>query len=148
MTVTGWGVVPTYTKHDCLDHVSSASTMASFGPFQNFGRGVTVKTVLLFHRLSLGPVQTLVHSPIASMYGIFWVVPLPSNSHHQDCYVCSRGSQPKPSFATGILGGGDNPRSMTPYIYHKNQPNGMLGEWSPWIVNKLTQPSWTLKNKV
>ena len=35
-----------------------------------------------------------------------WVVPPPSNSHHQDYYIFSRGSQPKPSFATGILGGG------------------------------------------
>ena len=38
--------------------------------------------------------------------GFLWVVPLPSNSHHQDHYFFSRGSQPKPSFATGILGGG------------------------------------------
>ncbi len=37
---------------------------------------------------------------------ICWVVPPPSNSHHQDYYIFSRGSQPKPSFATGILGGG------------------------------------------
>ena len=36
---------------------------------------------------------------------IDWVVPPPSNSQHQDCYIFSRGSQPKPSFATGILGG-------------------------------------------
>ena len=39
---------------------------------------------------------------------IGWVVPLPSNSHHQDYYILSRKSQPKPitpSFATGILGG-------------------------------------------
>ncbi len=27
-------------------------------------------------------------------------------SHHQDYYIFSRESQPKPSFATGILGGG------------------------------------------
>ena len=35
---------------------------------------------------------------------------LPSNSHHQDCYVFSRGSRTKPSFATGILGGGHIPK--------------------------------------
>ena len=35
---------------------------------------------------------------------IFLVVPSPSNSHHQDYYICSREFQPKPSFATGILG--------------------------------------------
>ena len=34
-----------------------------------------------------------------------WVVPLPSKSHHQNYYISSRGSQPNPSFATGILGG-------------------------------------------
>ena len=38
--------------------------------------------------------------------GITWVVPPPSNSHHQDYYIFSRGSQPRTSFATGILGGG------------------------------------------
>ena len=37
---------------------------------------------------------------------IVWVVPPPSKSHHQDYYIFSRESQPKPSFATGILGGG------------------------------------------
>ena len=31
--------------------------------------------------------------------------PPPSNSHHQDYYIFSGESQPKPSFATGILGG-------------------------------------------
>ncbi len=39
-------------------------------------------------------------------YNIRWVWPPPSNSHHQDYYILSRGSRPKPSFATGILGGG------------------------------------------
>ena len=34
----------------------------------------------------------------------------PSNSHHQDYYIFSRGSRTKPSFAT--LGGGQ------PKIYH------------------------------
>ena len=29
-----------------------------------------------------------------------------NNSDHQEYHVFSRGSQPKPSFATGILGGG------------------------------------------
>ena len=29
----------------------------------------------------------------------------PPASHHQDCYVLSRESKPKPLFATGILGG-------------------------------------------
>ncbi len=40
------------------------------------------------------------------LYVIYWVVPPPSNSDHQDYYVFSRGSQAKPSFATGILGEG------------------------------------------
>ena len=38
--------------------------------------------------------------------GIPWVVPPHNNSRHQDYYIFSRGSQPKPSFTTGILGGG------------------------------------------
>ena len=32
--------------------------------------------------------------------GLHWVVPLSSNSDHQDCFMFSRGFQPKPSFAT------------------------------------------------
>ena len=32
--------------------------------------------------------------------------PSQDSSHHQDYYIFSRESQPKPSFATGILGGG------------------------------------------
>ena len=36
-----------------------------------------------------------------------WVIPLPNNSHYQDCYIFRfRGSQSKPSFATGNPGGG------------------------------------------
>ncbi len=39
---------------------------------------------------------------------IYWVVPLAQDaSHHQDHYIFSRGSQL--SFATNIVGGGDNP---------------------------------------
>ncbi len=45
--------------------------------------------------------------PLEHLLHIAWVVPLPSNSHHQDCYVFSRGSY-KPSFATAT-GRGDNP---------------------------------------
>ena len=37
---------------------------------------------------------------------ITWVVPLPSNSHHQDCDIFCRGSRTKPSFATFFLGWG------------------------------------------
>ena len=44
--------------------------------------------------------------------GICWVLPPPSNSHHQDYYIFSRESQPKPSFAT-VTGRGDNPRYVT-----------------------------------
>ena len=32
--------------------------------------------------------------------------PTQDASHHQDYYIFSRESQPKPSFVTGILGGG------------------------------------------
>ena len=37
---------------------------------------------------------------IFSINSVTWVVPPPSNSHHQDYYIFSRESQPKPSFAT------------------------------------------------
>ena len=35
-----------------------------------------------------------------------WSYNPPTNSHHQDYYIFSRESRTKPSFATGILGGG------------------------------------------
>ena len=41
--------------------------------------------------------------------GLIWVVPLPSNSDHQDYEPCLVGDSYKPSFAT-ITGKGDNPR--------------------------------------
>ncbi len=44
----------------------------------------------------------------------------PSNSHHQDCYGFSRGSQPKPSLAT-VTGRGDNPMD------HIKTKHDMLG---------------------
>ena len=37
---------------------------------------------------------------IFSINSVTWVVTPPSNSHHQDYYIFSRESQPKPSFAT------------------------------------------------
>ena len=54
---------------------------------------------------------------------IIWVVPPPSNSHHQDYYIFSRGSQPKPSFATGILGGGTTQRIII-----------ILPPGHPWLI--------------
>lgn len=39
---------------------------------------------------------------------IGWVVPLFDSSHHQEFYICHRGSQPKPFLATILLGKGDN----------------------------------------
>ena len=41
-----------------------------------------------------------------------WVVPPPSNSHHQDYYIFSRGSQPKPSFATIASWEGGQPKIL------------------------------------
>ena len=56
---------------------------------------------------------------LPSFIGIIWVVPLPSNSHHQDHYIFSRESRTKPSFAT-VTGRGDNPRnySKDPVMNH------------------------------
>ena len=44
---------------------------------------------------------------------IIWVVPLPSNSDHQDYYMFSRDPY-KPSFAT-VTGRGDNPHDITSF---------------------------------
>ena len=43
------------------------------------------------------------------MENIWYKLDLPPTqdcTHHQDYYIFSRESRPKPSFATGILGGG------------------------------------------
>ncbi len=43
--------------------------------------------------------------------------PAQDASHHQDCYVFSRGSRPKPSFAT-VTGRGDNPTYVfVPHVF-------------------------------
>ncbi len=43
---------------------------------------------------------------LVHLVGKIWVVPLPSNSHHQDYSIFSRESQPKPSFLTSHWEGG------------------------------------------
>ena len=48
---------------------------------------------------------------------ITWVVPPPSKSHHQDYYIFSRESQPKPSFPL-LLGGGTTQVITEWLIYH------------------------------
>ena len=48
-----------------------------------------------------------------------WVVPLPSNSHNQDSYSFSRGSQPKPSFATIASWEGGNPIYIHIWVFPK-----------------------------
>ena len=40
------------------------------------------------------------------IFDINWIYPRTSNNHHQDYSIFSRDSHPKPSFVTGILGGG------------------------------------------
>ena len=62
--------------------------------------------------LASGVKKTIKHTaPYRTPYNgiIYWFIPLPSSSHHQDYSICSRESQPKPSFATGILGGAEYP---------------------------------------
>ena len=48
----------------------------------------------------------------------FWDGPFSGegNSHHQDYSIFSRESQLKPSFVTGILGGGGRP-NLTPFFF-------------------------------
>ena len=59
---------------------------------------------------------------------ISWVVPPPSNSHHQDYYIFNRESQPKPSFAT-VAGRGDNPS----HSYFFGMPLWLEKEF--WVLN-------------
>ena len=58
--------------------------------------------------------------------------PCPGCSHHQDCYVFSRGSQPKPSFATGILGGGLPPNIYIRLLKLCDSPFVWLLSWKDW----------------
>ena len=55
---------------------------------------------ILIRIMTKSMVPVLVSIYFSLKLAICWVVPLPSNSHHQDYYIFSRGSQPKPSFAT------------------------------------------------
>ncbi len=72
----------------------------------------------------------------SSIYmGLSWVVPLPSNSHHQDYYIFSRGSRTKPSFATGILGGGTT--QGLSFIYGFCHPNDSHHGFSPRLTRSL-----------
>ena len=72
---------------------------------------------------------------------ISWVVPLPSNSHHQDYYVFSRGSQPKPSFATGILGGGTT-QVISPTV--KALETGLTGQLDLIHLGSWTSSTWAV----
>ena len=47
---------------------------------------------------------------------LVWVVPLPSNSDHQDYFMFSIGDSYKPSFAT-ITGKGDNPMACISWTF-------------------------------
>ncbi len=64
-----------------------------------------------------------------------WIIrcvwPPPSNSHHQDYYIFSGRSQPKPSFPTGILGGGPHPN----YTIYPPSPNEAhrLANWVGFV---------------
>ena len=60
------------------------------------------------------------------IYGISWAVPLPSNSDHQDCFMFSRGSQPKPSFATVTGEGGQPNVCYTSSQNHGSVKNGCI----------------------
>ena len=57
-------------------------------------------------------VETPKEKKTLSFFGLIWVVPLPSNSHHQDCYVFRIGD-PNLNLHFPRLhpGRGDNPRS-------------------------------------
>ena len=84
--------------------------------------------------------------------GFSWVVPPPSNSDHQDYYIFSRGSQPKPSFPL-LLGGGTTqgfssrhicqPLAVhswfTPVVFFSFQLGFAARRnnfWVPWMVLK------------
>ena len=50
----------------------------------------------------------LFHKLVATLCYILGCPPAQDSSHHKDYCIFSRGSQPKPSFAT-VTGRGDNP---------------------------------------
>ena len=61
-----------------------------------------------------------------------WVVPPPSNSHHQDYYIFSRDPY-KPSFAT-ITGRGDNPTYPPTFLYSWNMTAEIWYSIWHWIL--------------
>ena len=88
-----------------------------------------MEKVLQGNRESLG--EKVLHFRCKS-----WVVPLPSSSYHKDYYIFSRGSQPKPSFATGILGGGTT--QCKSFISLKKKLFGAKGSHFTWEAPRST----------
>ena len=79
--------------------------------------------------------------------------PAQDASHHQEYYIFSRGSQPKPSFATGILGGGTTQCILTStqtmlqptkYQFQSTKKVGLMTKWHSQIWNITGHTSHTL----
>ena len=73
-----------------------------------------------------------------------WVVPPPSNSHHQDYYIFSRDPY-KPSFAT-VTGRGDNPKFLPkktpqkfPQVGHNHHSYCTRHRWDGGGLNVQTR---------
>ena len=73
---------------------------------------------------------------------------LPSNSHHQDYYIFRiRKSQPKPSFAAGILGGEGIIHIFSTFTYHASllpvikTKIGALSALIAAVIFRITHPS-------
>ncbi len=81
---------------------------------------------------------------------IRWVVPLPSNSDHQDYFMFSIGDSYKPSFAT-TTGKGDNPTDMG-VSKNAGTPKWMVYHGNPFKMDDLgntlfwKQPYSTIRN--
>ena len=94
-----------------------------------------------------GDCQALKTEGIWISIGISWNYPPPSNSHHQDYFIFSRESQPKPSFVT-VTGWGVNQRDIKgcPFKFNDVSKSSSICEAPPSDAEISSETSWGSKH--
>ena len=82
------------------------NSVSDFSPFIILVYPLTTVLAFFFFAVSLPMRKKQLRNIMAIKTCKLGLPPTQDSSHHQDYYIFSRESQPKPSFATGILGGG------------------------------------------
>ena len=106
-------------------------------------------TMLIFREKNIGFAGLMLGKNKIRPWVVQYTLGLPPTqdaSHHQDYYIFSRESQPKPSFNTGILGGGVDPKYTSFSTHPKNQPGhqGTDGDWRFKRTKNHGNPSYRL----